>query len=575
MKTHCISFSVSFALLALLWLVSRTAVAERIGVPYRGPIEELHAHGGADDDDHDDEGGGVEGTEGGGVGGEGEGGGGEGGEGGEGGGGEGGGGEGGEGTESEAGAVGGGVPGATGGTTGGATGRGKAAAFDGRRLWNWWWEHNKDPYLARATIPGRVNFGSSYYWFGGGAKYPPRDIVPVTHTLRDSQIFPALRRALHDKHIAVRTEACIALGRLGYAARDKSIEKLDGEADNPVVEELTGVLAKPATAKTAQELRYSAILGLGISGDPDGCKYLMRSWKDTTSEVEKAYTLVALGLARYKEAIPLIVGELPSNNRRKPRESAIAAIHALGLMGPGALEELQKTGAIKSLIALASPRGSRDAVIIQAVAALGRLQTGFPAVRSAFGSRSKDVQYTAVLAMANYAAGKDSRDAAKFLMTKAFKSGEGQIKNYSIFASGVLAAELDPNSATRGRLIKHLRSLIDKKDIYLQSCAAVALGVARDTGSADALTVVLEESKDTHLLAAVCIGLGLMRHTECASLMRDKVMLQSKWEADGRGDAALGMALSGDTTRIDDLVNFHSMSGLDIRIKRHTPLAIG
>ena len=33
--------------------------------------------------------------------------------------------------------------------------------------------------------------------------------------------------------------------------------------------------------------------------------------------------------------------------------------------------------------------------------------------------------------------------------------------------------------------------------------------------------------------------------------------------------------LAGDTTRIVDLEKFHNSGGLDIRIKRHTPLAIG
>jgi len=555
MKSHSIFFSVSFAFLALLWVLNRTAVADRIGVPYRGPTEELSAHSGGDED----EGGGGAPEEGGG--------------GGEGGGGEGGGGEGGGGGGGEGGGGEGGGDGGAGSVPGGG-GRGKVAAFDGRRLWNWWWENNKDPYLARATVPGRVKFGSSYYWFGGGAKFPPREIEVVSSSVRDSQIFPVLVKALADRDISVRMEACIALGRIGYAARDKSAKKKEGQSDNLVVEALKGVLTKRATTKSGQELRHSAILGLGISGDPDGCQYLMRSWKATTSEAEKAYTLVALGLARYTDAIPLIAGALPSNNRRKPKESGIAAIHALGLMGPGAVETMEKS-TIKSLVSLASPRGSQDAVIIQAVAALGRLRTEFKAVRKAFGSRSKDVQYNAVLAMANYVGAKESKDAAKFLTTKAYKAGEGQIKNFSVFACGVLASELDPNDSVRGRLIKHLRTLIEKNDIYLQSCAAVALGVANDLGSADGLSKLLKESKDTHVLAAVCVALGLLRDTGSASMIRDKVMLQARWEADGRGDAAVGLALSGDTTRIEDLVKFHKTGGLNIRIKRHTPLAIG
>jgi len=539
---------------ALLCTLHRTARAERVGIAYRGPIEELQAHGGDDDDDEGSDPGVGEGG------------------GGEGGGGDPGGGDPGD-PSSDPGA---GAP--TGVPSGGAgSGRGRVAAFDGRRLWNWWWEYNKDRFLARATVAGVVNYGSAQYWFGSGSKNPPRQIVPVSELSKNTEIFPALVKALEDSDLAVRTEACIALGRLGHVPR--VTQKEESKSGNLVVEALTNLLAKRPTAKTTEELRYSAILGLGICGDPDGCNYLLRSsFTKATPETEKAYVLIALGLARHKESIPLIVDRLPRDGRRKPRESGIAAIHALGLMGPGALEDLKKAGAIKALIALANPRGSQDAVVIQAVTALGRLKAGFKTVRKAFGSRSKDVQYNAVLAMANYGGletTKDTTDAVKFLMTKAFKAGEGQIKNFSVFAAGDLASRLDPNCKTRTRILKHLRSLLERNDIYLRSCAAVACGVANDRGSADAMVAVLNESKDTHVLAAVCIGLGLLRHTPAVPTIRDKVMLQSKWEADGRGDAAVGLALSGDTNRVEDLVNFHNRKGLNIRIKRHTPLAIG
>ena len=81
-------------------------------------------------------------------------------------------------------------------------------------LWSWWWEYNKDRFLARATERGRVNAGSTLYWFGSGAKYPPRDITPVSDTQK-RQIFVVLKKRLQDKSLAVRKAACIALGRLG------------------------------------------------------------------------------------------------------------------------------------------------------------------------------------------------------------------------------------------------------------------------------------------------------------------------------------------------------------------------
>ena len=161
---------------AILWPLSNVLKAERVGKAYRGPTEELTAHSGGDDDDDDGSTPAVP-----------EGGGGEGG-GGEGGGGEGGGGEG------------GGGEGSAPPTPGAGNTRGKAAAFDGKRLWNWWWEHNKDRFLARLTAPGRINAGSAYYWFGGGAKFPPRELVPVSQTFIQTQAFPALKVRLKDSN---------------------------------------------------------------------------------------------------------------------------------------------------------------------------------------------------------------------------------------------------------------------------------------------------------------------------------------------------------------------------------------
>jgi HEAT repeat protein len=182
--------------------------------------------------------------------------------------------------------------------------------------------------------------------------------------------------------------------------------------------------------------------------------------------------------------------------------------------------------------------------------------------------------------MANFAdPEKDTADvkaAARFLMTNAFKAGEGQIKNFSVFAAGDLAGRLNPNSPTREKLVKHLREAVEKKDTYLRACAAVACGVAQDTNARDIIIGVLRKSNDTHVLAAMCMGLGLLRDTrrDSVDLIRDRVMLQSKWGADNRGGAAMGLALTGDTTRIEELEKFH-VNNRDRLTKRHTPLAIG
>ena len=85
--------------------------------------------------------------------------------------------------------------------------------------------------------------------------------------------------------------------------------------------------------------------------------------------------------------------------------------------------------------------------------------------------------------------------------------------------------------------------------------AAVACGVAGDRSAIPALaTLMQKKSSDTHVRAAGCIGLGLLRDTETTPKMVRSTMLQSRWEPDGRGYAAIGLALMGDTTRLKELI---------------------
>ncbi|MGH7162757.1 MAG: HEAT repeat domain-containing protein, partial [Planctomycetota bacterium] len=449
-------------------------------------------------------------------------------------------------------------------------------AVDGSRLWQWWWEHNKDRYLARAAERGRINPGSAYYWFGAGAKYPPREIVPVSESQRDSTVLTTLRAGLRDRDASVRCEACIALGRVGsipVAAKDKQ----KGQPDDLVARELIAVLEKePTTTPQNREVRRSACLAIGISGNADACDYLLRTFAKATPD-GRANRVIAFGLARHAPAIATLVEMLPKASREKPTEEQLAAVHALGLYGPSIVPELEKSGALRTLEKLANPNLAEDTAI-QAVTALGRLQQGLKEVKHAYQSgKSLDLRWAAVLAMAFYAHDeKDASEAAKTLTTKCYKDGEGQTKNFSVLACGDLAWRLDPNSRVRESLLKHLREAIDVKDNYVRSCASVALGLAGDATSVAAIAGLLEDaSASDYTVAAACLALGLLRSTEHAELVKNAVLLKPKWNADARGYAALGLALMGDTTRIDELREFHARRDLNDKTLRQTPLAIG
>ena len=542
-------------LAALFWIVPPSAwAADQIGAPYRGPKEMVAAGSGGDTEVDT------------GLGGDGEGGGGEGG-GGE-GGGEGGGGEGG-------GGEGGGEP-APGVNPDAGGGRGgKTAKLDGAILWQWWWEMNRDRFLARSTERGRVMAGSAYYWFGSGAKFPPREISPVSDTLRAGPIYKAIRTNLTHDDARVRAAACIALGRLGNVPAE---EKIDGQPDNLLVRDLISILQDNRAGQHGAE-HTAAILGIGISGDAQGCEWLMRHQADLSPE-ERPYVYIAFGLARYLPAIPRLLDAMPSSARaRGTTDENIAALHAIGIYGPEAVEALnaEGRGGVARIAKLAQANGDPK-VVSQAVATLSRLHQDFKAVVKAMGSKTQGIQWTALLSLTNYY--EDEKDAAAAFKAlkgrNAFDDGKGQSKVFAVLAMGDLAGRLDPNSKTRANILKfiHEKCLESKKNSYVRGAAAVALGVANDTSAAPAIAELLQEKVVDYVVAGACVGLGLLRATDYAELIDSAVLRDKRWKADARGYGLIGLAMMGDTTRMDEIVKVASDTR-EKEIRRQMSLAIG
>ncbi|MCZ6572565.1 MAG: hypothetical protein O7C98_05255 [Planctomycetota bacterium] len=455
---------------------------------------------------------------------------------------------------------------------------GKKALLVGAQLWQWWYEYNKDRLLARTNERGRVNLGSAYYWFGAGAKYPPRDINRVSPSLRKKQIFPMLRSILHDdKNIAVRTEAATALGRVAYVPAGES-ERQEGASNNLVVRALAKALAKAPRDKPAQrEFIYSAILALGMTGDDYAGALLLRHFEKIsgTNAEEGGYTALALGLARHEPAIEALTAALPRNASAKPDDTELGAIHALGLYGPAAVPLLEEKGALKQLEKLGRKNGD-GTLIVQAITALGRLQQGLKQVTGAIGSKDVDVQWTAVLALANYSGDeKDTKNAVKTLITRGYKASNAQTKLFSLLAAGDLASRLDPNSDERKKLLKHLREHVEDNDGYVRSSSALALGVAGDDNAKDLMAELIRKKSNTHYtISGLCMGLGMLRATDQHDFIMQELVSRTAWKDDARGYGMLAIAMMGDTTKIKDL-NDQLRKKHKEQVLRQLPLAIG
>jgi len=454
---------------------------------------------------------------------------------------------------------------------------GKVAKLDGDILWAWWWEHNKDRYIARVTAPGRVQAGSAYYWFGAGAKFPPREIKPVSARLRATRVYPALAARVKDNDPRVRAEACIALGRIANAQATKKQRK-EGQSDNLVVRTLIAAYGKNSN----KEVKASALLGLGMTGSEDACSYIMRRVKDMPAR-DRAYAYIALGLAQHLPAIDMLLDALPKSARRTATDDKIAALHAIGLFGSGeeVMARLDGKNAIERIEKLADRNAKDTRIATAAIATLGRLQRGQKTVLKAFKSKTNYIQWNALLTLGYYsnddpAAKTDTAAAsAKLLMTQGFRAGKGQHKNFSILALGELASRLDPNSKTRERILKFLRDKgLGSNNRYVAACAAIAVGCANDQTATEGVADLLRSSKmDDWVMGAACVSLGLLRSTEHADMIVKRVLDTKRWNDDARGYALVGLGLMGNTTLLGQITKARTTGSRGMA--RQVSLALG
>jgi HEAT repeat protein len=338
------------------------------------------------------------------------------------------------------------------------------------------------------------------------------------------------------------------------------------------------VLTQLLHAEKDPDLRRHAILGIGLTGDPKAGQSLLGIYRELPPEIQPD-ALIALGLARLPDAIPLLVELLPKS-ARNDAEPELAAIHALGLYGREFVEEIEKakrgkeTG-IEILEDLASSRSAKDPTKAQAITSLARLGAGIKDVTHAVKERSVAVKNAAILVLPEYST--DEKDAAT--AWKALKSGykgSQQTKSFVILATGDLAGRLDENSKTREQALKwlHDKKQLGSNDNYTRACSALALGVAGDQTAAPAIADMLQNTTIDHYVAGACsVALGLLKQAAMADIVVSRVV-KGKFNADAKGYGLIGLALMGDTTRVD-LVLDAAKKEQQKETARQAPLAIG
>ncbi len=285
--------------------------------------------------------------------------------------------------------------------------------------------------------------------------------------------------------LRTRCFAAFALGLLGE--RDAA-----PGSDRASLEALTGLVRAPDSPR---DLRASALVGLGLLGDPSALPDLLRlldtgkAGNAPLDDLTLSYAAAALGkIGRPGLAGPgshEVVDGLASTLLGHNRFTRSSAVIALGQVAPRGDEKVQAS-CVRTLGQVVRS-GGKDGVDLQtanfALVALGRAAGG--------------------------ACAPTVRDAARRDLVFAFQE-RPKLRPFAALGLGLLGKDLpDPE---RAPLAEILRDALPRSsgDPEPWGAMALALGLLRDPASKRALESLVAEGKDPVLRGAAAVALGLL-----------------------------------------------------------------
>jgi len=405
---------------------------------------------------------------------------------------------------------------------------------EGWYRWEFWWENDKDSYLAPALLAraeeGSV-FGSPEFFLGGNAAAAGA----LDRSRLRAEAIPALIEVARAGDPDLRAAAAMALGRLGPSDALPFLETLTRDP-KPVV-------------------RRGALLGLGLMGDEAALPAIIESYEASgRSPDSRPHAALALGLSGRPEARPVLLRRLAANfaqgeHREEPQ--LLASVLSLGLVGdasdvPFLLERLAATRSpvtqsflLRSIGSLGDlavvPRllealATRDLALRRGAAlALARLRIPFPAaeqLREAL-ARQEEAERSGVLSESARAR---LRDLVQELRLRA---GEEQV-----LVEGV-----------RQKVVKTLAGLLGRGvDLQVREFAALALGRIGSAAAAGPLLEALDSNVSRNLKVFAALGLGFLGDPSHAGAIRE--YLRSHYEYGQKGGMCIALGLLGDRASI-------------------------
>jgi HEAT repeat protein len=496
---------------------------------------------------------------------------------------------------------GGATGGIRGGGLGGATKRNSGESFE---RWEFWWEHNKDPFLQlKARLGSRVvTSGASRFdararsaGFNAAGRPTPLEIR------RD--IVPALVDGLSESHPDVADSAALALGR-SIRAEDAdpklfaALKDALGHKEKSVREAATlalGVLGSAEATEMLRSLLGDTAEGRRLTAHPEGVEPLVR-----------AFAAAALGLLHAQVALEDLEKAATDAGTSSLGAKGMAVL-ALGML-PERHDEI-----VRFLLALMQDRSVNNLVRAQAPIALGRLarqcESGSPVVHPVLASRllpqfrddktDNDLRRSLAISIGMVASAEDA-DAIDALADAVANAKDDQTRDFAIMSLAQIGAR-DPvpaqHAETHAKLeeffqreLAHPRHVTDQpyaalgyaiyarsdrlrddfkpevvrrmQDAFVattnpsyQGAMAIALGLLDARSAADDLWKRYEDSNDAPLKGYIAVGLGLMCASNRCELLREDVQKKGLHPR-FRLQVARALGLMGDVEALPLLIQY-------------------
>jgi HEAT repeat protein len=463
------------------------------------------------------------------------------------------------------------APGGGGGIRGGIGGATKRNSSEGFERWEFWWEHNKDPFLQLKARLGKmvVRTGSGGGFLGRKTEDGISANRPSPSDIK-SLIVPVLLDGLKESQSDVVDSAALALGRSVRAE----------DADKVLLDALKNTLGHKE--KTARE---AAALALGVLGSQDSIETLRGLLNDSkeartltqhpegVEELVRAFSAASLGLLHAQSAVPDL------KNAVNDSKSASLGIKGMAILALGMMEQNQED-IVAFLLSLMQDHSLNNIVKAQAPIALGRLakatEAGATVGHQALGPKllplfqddkiDNDLRRSLAICIGMIGTVEDP-DAIEALMNAVASAKDDQTRYFSMMALAEIGAkDQEPAKHNVHAKLKDffVRELTSPKHIThtpygalgyavyarneklapeikqeaiqklqdafnqttnpsYQGAMAIALGLLDAQTAGDDLWKRYEESNDPPLKGYIAVSLGLMRVTEHKEALREEI----------------------------------------------------